>query len=129
MIYFLGANEEDAQLFEYGARNQITLWGPTGEIMDYAGKQWSGLISDYYFPRWKLFFDYLSLDLIDPETFPYDQEKFKQTFIQEIGTPFTLSRKTYPDEPSGNFVELVQNAYKKWRFYEFSQDSAKIELF
>ena len=30
---------------------QITLWGPNGEIMDYAAKQWSGLFSSYYTPR------------------------------------------------------------------------------
>lgn len=34
--------DEEAILLEYNARNQITLWGPRGEIMDYANKQWSG---------------------------------------------------------------------------------------
>ena len=33
---------QDEKLFEYNARNQITLWGPNGEIKDYANKQWSG---------------------------------------------------------------------------------------
>ncbi|KAK8198699.1 hypothetical protein M8818_006566 [Zalaria obscura] len=40
-----------AAFYEYNARNQITLWGPTGEISDYASKQWGGLISSYYMPR------------------------------------------------------------------------------
>jgi alpha-N-acetylglucosaminidase len=35
------SSDEEKQ-FEYNARNQITLWGPRGEIMDYANKQWSG---------------------------------------------------------------------------------------
>jgi len=43
-------------LAEYNARNQITLWGPWGNILDYAAKQWSGLVSFYYLPRWRLFF-------------------------------------------------------------------------
>jgi len=34
----------------------VTLWGPEGNILDYAAKQWSGLVSGYYYPRWKLFF-------------------------------------------------------------------------
>jgi hypothetical protein len=38
---------------------QLTLWGPNGEILDYASKQWSGMVADYYYPRWKLFFDTL----------------------------------------------------------------------
>ena len=47
-----------AAFYEYNARNQITLWGPTGEISDYASKQWGGLISSYYVPRWKMFVEY-----------------------------------------------------------------------
>lgn len=47
-----------ASFYEYNARNQITLWGPTGEISDYASKQWGGLIATYYVPRWQRFCDY-----------------------------------------------------------------------
>lgn len=48
-----------ADFYEYNARNQITLWGPTGEINDYASKQWGGLVGDYYLPRWEAFLGYL----------------------------------------------------------------------
>jgi alpha-N-acetylglucosaminidase len=60
-------NDTYADFLEYNARNQvgclppvcsesmlmwkITLWGPTGQINDYASKQWSGLIETYYIPR------------------------------------------------------------------------------
>ncbi|KIJ08773.1 glycoside hydrolase family 89 protein [Paxillus involutus ATCC 200175] len=44
---------------EYTARNQITLWGPDGEINDYASKQWGGLVAGYYAPRWEAFVQYL----------------------------------------------------------------------
>ncbi|OSD08704.1 glycoside hydrolase family 89 protein [Trametes coccinea BRFM310] len=44
---------------EYNARNQITLWGPDGEINDYASKAWAGLVGTYYKPRWETFVDYL----------------------------------------------------------------------
>lgn len=47
-----------ADFYEYNARNQITLWGPNGEINDYASKQWDGLIRSYYVPRWKIFVEY-----------------------------------------------------------------------
>ncbi|KAK3675176.1 hypothetical protein LTR78_005110 [Recurvomyces mirabilis] len=49
---------QTAAFYEYNARNQITLWGPTGQISDYASKQWAGLISSYYVPRWEMFVDY-----------------------------------------------------------------------
>jgi len=40
---------------------QITLWGPVGNINDYASKQWAGLIESYYFKRWRIFVDALVL--------------------------------------------------------------------
>ncbi|KAI7261276.1 hypothetical protein KC345_g9806 [Hortaea werneckii] len=46
-----------ANFYEYNTRNQITLWGPHGEIPDYASKQWGGLIGSYYLPRWEMFVD------------------------------------------------------------------------
>ena len=43
-------------LYEFNARNQITLWGyHEGGINDYAAKAWGGLVKDYYYPRWELF--------------------------------------------------------------------------
>ncbi|KAI0363473.1 alpha-N-acetylglucosaminidase [Pilatotrama ljubarskyi] len=48
-----------AAYLEYNARNQITLWGPDGEINDYASKAWAGLVGTYYKKRWEAFLDYL----------------------------------------------------------------------
>jgi hypothetical protein len=49
---------------------QLTLWGPNGEILDYASKQWSGMVADYYYPRWKLFFDTLEACLENGKQHP-----------------------------------------------------------
>ncbi|KAK5175005.1 uncharacterized protein LTR77_000141 [Saxophila tyrrhenica] len=49
---------DKADFYEYNARDQITLWGPDGEISDYASKQWGGLIRSYYVPRWRMFVEY-----------------------------------------------------------------------
>ncbi len=39
----------------------LTIWGPyeNNELFDYAWKEWSGLIKEYYLPRWEMFFDEL----------------------------------------------------------------------
>lgn len=58
-LAWAGHNTTIAAFYEYNAKNQITLWGPTGQISDYASKDWSGLISTYYKPRWQIFVDYL----------------------------------------------------------------------
>lgn len=52
-------NSTYAAYLEYNARNQITLWGPDGEINDYASKQWGGLVGSYYRQRWEAFTTYL----------------------------------------------------------------------
>lgn len=52
-------NATPSSYLEYNARNQITLWGPTGQINDYASRQWGGLVSGYYARRWKAFVRYL----------------------------------------------------------------------
>lgn len=54
------SSSDVANFYEYNARNQITLWGPTGQINDYASKSWGGLVSSYYLPRWRIFVDYLA---------------------------------------------------------------------
>ncbi|PIL23736.1 hypothetical protein GSI_13486 [Ganoderma sinense ZZ0214-1] len=49
-----------ARYLEYNARNQISLWGPDGEINDYASKAWAGVVRTYYRPRWAAFVEYLA---------------------------------------------------------------------
>lgn len=58
-------NSSIADLYEYDARNQVTLWGPKGEIGDYASKDWSGLIRYYYKPRWEIFVRYLQANPLE----------------------------------------------------------------
>ncbi|KAE8151487.1 tim-barrel domain-containing protein [Aspergillus avenaceus] len=62
-----------ADFYEYNARNQITLWGPQGEISDYASKSWSGLVSSYYLPRWAMFINHLSSTSVE-----YNQTAFEE---------------------------------------------------
>ncbi|KAJ5633385.1 hypothetical protein N7490_009724 [Penicillium lividum] len=58
-VFRAQGNKTLAEFYEYDARNQITLWGPRGELTDYASKQWSGLVRSYYLPRWQMFLAYL----------------------------------------------------------------------
>jgi alpha-N-acetylglucosaminidase len=47
----------DAADYVRQAKTQITVWGGGGNLHDYASKAWQGLYSDFYLPRWSLFFD------------------------------------------------------------------------
>ena len=33
----MATNSRERKLYEFNARNQITLWGPDGQILDYGG--------------------------------------------------------------------------------------------
>jgi alpha-N-acetylglucosaminidase len=54
-----GNDRQYADLLEFNARNQITLWGPQGQNNDRAAKDWGGLVRSYYLLRWQAFVDYL----------------------------------------------------------------------
>ena len=48
-------NSDLQNYYEKNARRIVTIWGPP--IDDYSARIWSGLIRDYYLPRWQLYFD------------------------------------------------------------------------
>ena len=103
----------ESALYEFNARNQITLWGPNGEILDYATKQWSGIVNDYYYPRWELFYHRLVESILSNTTF--DQNMYKKDFIEYIGKPFTFATDVYPTKPVGDSIAVAKKLYGKWR--------------
>ncbi|XP_054708484.1 alpha-N-acetylglucosaminidase-like [Uloborus diversus] len=85
---------EERRQYEYNARNQITLWGPTGQILDYANKQWAGLITAYYQQRWKLFFEVIDDCLVNRK--PFKQSDFNKIVLLRVEMPFGLGDELYP---------------------------------
>ncbi|KOX75831.1 Alpha-N-acetylglucosaminidase, partial [Melipona quadrifasciata] len=108
----LGDDDAQSKLYEYNARNQITLWGPRGEIRDYANKQWSGIVSDYFKPRWAVFLNELSISLTKGTRL--NITKINEQIFQEIEKPFTLSTKVYPTNPTGDSIDIAMRIQTKW---------------
>lgn len=50
-----GNNKSLADYYEHNARRIVTIWGPP--VDDYSARIWSGLIRDYYLPRWTHYFE------------------------------------------------------------------------
>eukprot|EP01124_Arcella_intermedia_P007631 TRINITY_DN14704_c0_g1_i1.p1 TRINITY_DN14704_c0_g1~~TRINITY_DN14704_c0_g1_i1.p1 ORF type:complete len:811 (-),score=189.15 TRINITY_DN14704_c0_g1_i1:54-2486(-) len=73
-------NDSQSVLYEFNARNQISLWGPHGEINDYASKPWAGLYGDYYYSRWEMFTTTLAHSL--QYDVPFDSDKFKAAVFE-----------------------------------------------
>lgn len=105
---------QEAKFYEYNARNQITLWGPNGEIMNYANKQWSGVVIDFFLPRWQLFINYTKEILSNNRKF--NQSYIKEQMFTKVEKPFTFSNKLYPIKPKGDQFILFSIKYEKFCF-------------
>ncbi len=49
-----GTTDSLRHYYEKNARRIVTIWGPP--VDDYSARIWSGLIRDYYLPRWQHYF-------------------------------------------------------------------------
>lgn len=96
-------DDAERKQLEFNARNQITLWGPSGQINDYATKQWSGIVKDYFRPRWSLFFDQLKTSLERNSRF--NQNKFQSDVFNQVEYPFNVNSQIYPTEPTGECIK------------------------
>jgi alpha-N-acetylglucosaminidase len=72
-----GKDTKEADFYEKNARLQLTVWGKN-DLFDYARKEWSGLISNFYAPRYEEFFK--MLEKTDPLKF--SQEEWNKTIAQ-----------------------------------------------
>jgi len=106
-----GTNDAEKVLYEYNARNQLTLWGPSGNIVDYASKQWAGLMSGYYYPRWKLFVE----ELLEQWNSTFDQNKFNEDVFNQAEQPFTFARNAYPNITTGDQIDVARLLHAKYR--------------
>ncbi|GFF94021.1 alpha-N-acetylglucosaminidase [Aspergillus udagawae] len=103
-------NASLARFYEYNARNQITLWGPMGEVSDYASKQWSGLVSSYYVPRWQIFVGYLYN--VTPQNFdPSELHQSLQNFELQWQQQSECLKDGGPETDLQNVLESLQ---KQW---------------
>lgn len=111
-------SSEDSYLYEMNARNQITLWGPNGEITDYACKQWAELFHYYYIPRWSTFLN-LALDAkTRNETF---DEKIAQRVVRSA-VEEKFQTIAIDQLPSNDTKSLAMLLYEKWAFASGLED-------
>ncbi|MEV6250396.1 alpha-N-acetylglucosaminidase [Streptomyces sp. NPDC051742] len=64
-----GSTDAEQALLEYDARSILTTWGhrsgsEAGRLHDYANREWAGLVSGFYAPRWERYLDSLDAALV-----------------------------------------------------------------
>jgi alpha-N-acetylglucosaminidase len=105
------------RLYEWNARDIITLWGTkctegqNDDLNLYAYKEWEGMFTSCFLPRWQAFFDQLNQSLTTGV--PFDRAPFaaamcawEQEWSRETG-PF-------PTAPRGNAVSTARRLASKY---------------
>lgn len=105
----LGQNEQERNHYEWNARVQITTWGnrsaaERGGLREYAHKEWNGVLADFYYPRWKAYFEALAATL--------DGKPMKDIDFYAMDEKWTLLHNVYPYEAQGDAVEFAQTAFE-----------------
>jgi alpha-N-acetylglucosaminidase len=108
-----GATPAEKALYEQNARDLITLWGGANSpLHEYSNRQWSGLLNDFYKPRWQQFFALLQQSLrtgAEP-----DLKQFDET-IRNWEWKWVKTQKAFPVSAIGDPVKVSQQMYKKYR--------------
>ena len=104
---------EERRLYEWNARNLITLWGPRDSILnDYASRQWSGMFRSFYGPRWERFIDAhrIALETKKPfvaASFDADLRAWEEQWCHRTDL--------FPTDPRGNAVATARRLLFKYR--------------
>ncbi len=105
--------DQQRRLYEWNARNLITLWGPRDSgLHEYARRQWSGLMRGFYLKRWEKFVDRLNESVAKNK--PFDASAFEQD-IRRWEEQWTHATEVYPDQPQGDSVLTSQRMWRKYR--------------
>ena len=102
-----GTTEYDKDWLELNnARTLITTWGDEinanqGGLRDYSYRAWGGMLKDFYYPRWKYFFEN---DLQSPEDGWFAMER-------EWALDKTFN---YSDKPQGDTKKVLKKIWKRY---------------
>ena len=106
-------DKKDALLYELNARTLVTLWGDKdSHLHEYSYRLWGGLVSSFYYPRWKRWFDGVGQSLDHGQAF--NQTKFVEE-IEIFEEEWTQSTDPFPIKPSSTDpYEIAIKVYKKY---------------
>ncbi len=93
------SSPQELDRLNYDARSILTTWGDRKAsefgLHEYGNRDWAGLTSDYYMPRWQMYFDSLSASLAsgeDPKSIDW----------YAFGDRWNHSQKAYTASPQGD---------------------------
>mmetsp|Transcript_30513 Transcript_30513/g.34682 ORF Transcript_30513/g.34682 Transcript_30513/m.34682 type:complete len:769 (-) Transcript_30513:141-2447(-) len=104
-------DKDELEKLRTNAKYINTLWDPAGVVKDYAAKQWAGLVSDYYLPRWEIFFDQVLNDLQNHKEVRLGKLDRR---LEESDRRWIRSSKHYSSEPQGDSLAIARRLLQKY---------------
>ena len=92
------SSPSDLEHIEYDAHSILTTWGDrtaSVSLHEYGNRDWAGLVSSYYAPRWKMYFDSL-LEALDKGAAPNEIDWYA------FGDAWNRSKAQFSPEPTGD---------------------------
>ena len=109
-----GATPAEADYYEENAREILTSWHvPGGKLTDYASRQWSGLMRDYYLPRWEKWIA-LTTESLERGT-PFSEQGYI-TWVNDACAKWIHAHDSHYDTtPQGDPVTTARQLFTKYR--------------
>ena len=106
----MGATAAESDLYEWNARVQVATWGnrhaaEQGGLHDYAHKEWNVMLRDYYYIRWKAYFDELAGRL--------EGKAAKHIDFYAMEEAWTLQHNVYAEQPEEDPIEVAKQTMRE----------------
>lgn len=120
-----GTNAAEADLYERNARLLITVWGGTPEntmLFEYACRQWSGLMENFYLERWRRYFAWLETQPagFDDRALPRRDGRVTaaaNAFYRDLARweyAWCDAHEPHATAPRGDSVAVARALFEKW---------------
>lgn len=103
---------EEARLYEWNARDLITLWGgKSSTLHDYAQRQYAGMMGDFNYTRWEMFLGDVERSLAAGKEF---NSSLCEKSILAYEESWTHSTNRYPSTPAGSPIAAARMIAEKY---------------
>ena len=105
-----GTTEKEKEDSEYAACKLHTIWsGPNSGLNGYANAEWSGLLKDYYRPRWQMFIEFLLGGNNGEGLTAFDQKR------AVFDAAWRSENASYPVSPAGDTILVSRRMLEKYK--------------
>ncbi len=108
---------EEERLYVWNAKAILTTWGNeySRRINDYAKKDWAGMYSYYYLPRWEELFSAMRDEILTGKVLNMDNFNSEITKWEEDWVDSELEYENITSEPVGDPIAIANQIWNEYR--------------